>query len=851
MSNGYRYSLIFISLLAVGQTAACQPETPAPKQPPPPTSYNLKPRTMMESPITDGQPGTLEISTPAESNSTRHANEPEQMISAKNHATDGTASDQRHTLVRDTLSPWTQGTPARPTIPRSSDVASRLSDALAALGKTYQPRTHHHLPNGEPTYTNRLIFENSPYLLQHAHNPVDWHPWSDDAFELAKRLDRPVLMSVGYATCHWCHVMERESFEDAEIADFMNQNFVCIKVDREERPDVDSVYMDAVHMMVGRGGWPMTIIMTPDREPFFAGTYFPPRDGVRGARRGFLSILRELSNSYRTDRDSLIQRAASVSRRIAAQAQSRPGAGVPDASSIRATAERFLQMHDPTWGGFGRRPKFPRPVTLDFLLRFYRRTSDVRILNAVTKTLNRMADGGVYDQLGGGFHRYSVDERWLVPHFEKMLYDNAQLAATYLDAWQVTSDTRYASVAADILEYVSREMVDGSGAFWSATDADSEGEEGTFFIWTIKELHSILGPDQARIAIAWWGVTPSGNFEHKNILHTWKSKTAVAKSLGIDIPTLERSIESSRRQLYAHRLKREPPLTDDKILTAWNGLMISAFARGALLLRRPAFLQTAVDAAEHILTVLRTPLQSDDPSSKGRLLRTWRTGGQAKYRGYLEDYAFLVQGMLDLFEATSESRWLRTAIELTDTQIAWYADENHGGFYRTARDAEQLLARQKPNYDGAEPSGNSIAARNLLRLYEYTGTPQYRRLAEQTFRWASQRIERGGTAVPAMLGALDMLLDKPRQIFIIRGSDSDDDLLDQVIKTYLPNKALVRTDLATLPALRALIPSLEGKTARNDKSTAYVCEGGICQKPTSDPKVLVKQLKAIQPYPKP
>jgi hypothetical protein len=671
---------------------------------------------------------------------------------------------------------------------------------------------------------------------------VDWFPWSNEAFELAKRLDRPVLMSVGYATCHWCHVMERESFEDPEIADYMNQHFVCIKVDREERPDVDSVYMDAVHMLAGRGGWPMTIVMTPDKRPFFAGTYFPPRDGARGARRGFLSILTELSENYESNRSQLVQKAASISHRLAKQSQSRPAAGVPGPAALKAAATRFAQIHDPNWGGFGRRPKFPRPVTLDFLLRYYRRTNDSRALTAVTKTLDRMADGGMYDQIGGGFHRYSVDDRWLVPHFEKMLYDNGQLAVTYLDAWQVTANTRYANVATDILDYVAREMVDPSGAFWSATDADSEGVEGKFFVWSKKELDTILGAEVGRIAAAWWGVTDAGNFEHANILHTWKPKVQVAGDLGISIEKLDATVKSARKALYEYRLKRKPPLTDDKVLTAWNGLMISGFARGGFLLNRPDFTQIAKAAASRVLSTLRT-------SADGRLLRTWRAGGTAKHRGYLEDYAFLIQGLLDVFEATSERRWLSEAISLSNIQLDWYQDDSNGGFFRTARDAEKLLTRQKPNYDGAEPSGNSITARNLLRIHEYTGNDRYLTAAEGTFRWAANRIIRGGPAVPAMLSALDMMLDKSRQVFIVQGTDSDEALRAVIQSTYLPNRTIIIASASTISELIPLVPSLEGKVARQGKTTAYVCEGGICQRPTRDPKVLASQLKEVRPYP--
>ena len=724
---------------------------------------------------------------------------------------------------------------------KGGDLKTRMEAALEALGPDYKPRTHHHKADGSPTFINRLIFEGSPYLLQHAHNPVNWYPWGPEAFAEAKRLDRPILLSVGYATCHWCHVMEKESFEDLEIARFMSDNFVCIKVDREERPDVDSVYMDAVHMLHGRGGWPMTVVMTPDREPFFGGTYFPPRDGARGSRKGFLTILGELKGQFTNDRANIVAKAKQISRRIAAESAARPAAGVPDHAALKRTADRFVAIHDRVWGGFGRQPKFPRPVSMEFLLQYHRRTGEAAVLDAVTKTLDKMAAGGIHDHLAGGFHRYSVDTRWLVPHFEKMLYDNAQLTNLYLNAHQVTGRADYAWVARRILEYVAREMVDPEGGFWSATDADSEGHEGTFFVWKPKEMKALLGPDLAKVAMAFWGVTERGNFEGKNILNTPRAGAAVAGELGLSTTELSEKLEKARTILYTARLKRIPPLTDDKITTSWNGLMISAFARGALVLNEPRYAEYAGTAANFVLTKLM---------KDGRLLRRYR--GAARYRAYVEDYAFLGQGLLDLYEATGEPGWLRQTVALHDKLAKHYEDPSAGGFYRTSDDAEKLLARQKPDYDGAQPSGNSIAARNLLRLYEYTGDQRWRQLAERTLKWAAARVQRAGPAVPAMLSALDHYLDKTRQVIVVRAPGDDGKaLLDVLRKAYLPNRMVAVTDADKVATLKTVIPAVANKKPIAGRTTAYVCEEGICKRPTSDPAVFAKQLAETRPYASP
>jgi len=733
-----------------------------------------------------------------------------------------------------------QATPSPTTAAPPESLQTRKLAALKAKGPKYVPRTHHKHPDGSPKHINRLIFESSPYLLQHAHNPVDWYPWGPEPFDLARKLGRPLLMSIGYATCHWCHVMEEESFEDVEIAQYMNDNFVCIKVDREERPDVDDVYMTAVNMLHGRGGWPMTIVMTPDKQPFFGGTYFPPRDGVRGSRKGFLTILRELKAEYDNDRDGVVAKAAALSQRIARQARSQPAAGVPNHTALQAAANRFVGMHDKLNGGFGRRPKFPRPVTLDFLLRYHRRTGDKRVLDAVLLTLDKMAGGGLHDQVGGGFHRYTVDGNWLTPHFEKMLYDNGQLTMTYLAAYQITKKPEYAAVARRTLDYVAREMRDPGGAFWSATDADSEGHEGKFFVWSVDELQRVLGPGLADIAIRYWGATPGGNFEGHNILNVPRPHATVAAELAMTPAQLTAKIAEAAQKLYDVRKGRIPPLTDDKVLTSWNGLMISAFARGSFVLGEPRYAQLAETAAQFLLTNLRT---------NGRLLRTWKAGSGAKYRAYLEDYAFLGQGLIDLYEATDKVRWLNEAKQLHEVLLTTYHDKTSGGFFRTAHDAEKLLVRDKPDYDGAQPSGNSIAARNLLRLWEYTGDARWRTTAEGVFKWAAMRIQRGGVGIPAMLSALDHYLDQARQVILVQAPGDAGEPLRTVLRShYLPNRLYATTAAANVATLGATIPPVQNKVAKGGKATAYVCERGVCKSPTNDPAVLLKQLADVRPY---
>ncbi len=730
----------------------------------------------------------------------------------------------------------------------AAELRAEMTQALNRRGADYRPRTHHLNPDGSPVYTNRLIRQTSPYLLQHAHNPVNWYSWGDQAFEDARRLGRPVLLSIGYSTCHWCHVMEKESFEDIEIATFMNENFICIKVDREERPDVDAVYMDAVRMLSGRGGWPMTTVLTPDREVFFGGTYFPARDGDRGSRVGFLTILRRLSTRYQEDHDSVVADARKLTLRLQAAAEPGPAAGLAGVAPLRAAVDALSRSFDSVYGGFGGAPKFPRSVTLDFLMHYYRRSGDKAALHMVSYTLERMSSGGMYDHVGGGFHRYSTDQRWLVPHFEKMLYDNALLVSTYLDAYQITGQESFAATARQTLDYIAREMTSPQGGFYSATDADSptpagHEEEGWFFTWTPAEIEEVVGAQAARLVSAYYGVTERGNFEGRNIFSTARPLDGVAKSLGLTPQDARAELEALRSALYLARSKRPPPGKDSKVITSWNGLMISAFARAGRILGAPSYTERARTAADFLLaSVMR---------QDGRLMRTWKDG-RPSHDGVLDDYTFLAAGLMDLFEATGERRWLEAAVSFYDVLLSQFWDEKSGGFFSTASDAEKLLVRQKPDYDGAEPSGNSLAVAGLLKLYEFTDNQLYRERAEQSLRAFHALLSRQPTGVVRMLSALDYYLDTPKEIVIVIPDEDAEaaPFFEKLAHTYLPNKVvIVVREGEQVEHMASLLPLVAGKITREGRVTAYVCERRVCKLPTTDPKVFAKQIATVEPYP--
>jgi len=729
--------------------------------------------------------------------------------------------------------------------PFDPELLARFGTKRSARGAAYRPRTRHLHPDGSPVYTNRLFLESSPYLLQHAHNPVNWYPWGDEAFERAKRLNRPVLLSVGYSTCHWCHVMEEESFEDPEIAEYLNRHYVAIKVDREERPDIDAIYMTAVQTMTGHGGWPMTVWLTPERKPFFGGTYFPARDGDRGARSGFLTLLHKLHDVYEEQHEQVLAASERLSEILAATLAPQTGGTVPGAQLLHEIAVLYSHRYDAEHGGVRGAPKFPSGYPVRLLLRYYRRTGYDSVLAQVNHTLTMMAAGGIHDHIGGGFHRYATDSRWRVPHFEKMLYDNALLAIAYLEAWQATGDARFKAVVEDILRYVERDMTAPAGAFFSATDADSPApgggrEEGWFFTWTPAELDAVLDAEDARLVKAHYHVTEEGNFEGRNILYADESLARVAARLGMDEQPARRRLEAARELLYEARRQRPPPLRDEKILTAWNGLMISAYARAGLVLERDEYVQAARRAAHFVLRELH-----DD----ARLYRSYKDGA-AKLDGYLEDYAFFIAALLDLYEATFEIEWLSQAIALDGTLERLFEDKDAGGFFMTGHDHEKLLAREKPAYDGAEPSGNSVAVMNLLRLAEFTTDDRYRRRAQAALEAFAGRLQAHPSALSEMLVALDFQLDMAKEIIIVtpegRREDADP-LLAELRKIYLPNRILaIVEEGAHLQRATGVIPLLEGKRALRGRVTAYVCEQGICELPTSDPGVFSKQIAAVE-----
>ncbi len=677
---------------------------------------------------------------------------------------------------------------------------------------------------------NRLIDESSPYLRQHAHNPVDWYPWGEEALQKAVELDRPIFLSVGYSSCHWCHVMERESFENEEIAAVMNENFISVKVDREERPDIDSIYMAAVQLMTQRGGWPMSVFLAPDRRPFWGGTYFPPPT--------FKEILLKIADAYREKRDEVTQTGSSLLEHLGPEEGYRRDDLVSQEDYDQAV-QYARRTFDPRYGGFGPAPKFPRSVEISMLLRAYCRSGDESVLEMCERTLQGMAMGGMYDQVGGGFHRYSTDERWLVPHFEKMLYDNALLAKTYLEAYQITHKDVYRTVASEVLDYVLREMTGPEGGFFSATDADSEGEEWTFFVWTPGEVEAVLGPEDARVVCTYYTITEAGNFEGKSIPYARRSLENVVKELGLEPDRAAEILALGRRKLYDEREKRQKPFRDEKILTSWNGLMISALARGAQVLDEPRYREAAVRAAEFILETL---------VRDGRLLRVYKDG-ESKVLAFLEDYAFFSEALLDLYEATFEPRHLREACQFMDFVTASFADEEAGGFFYTATDHEQLIVRRKEIFDSATPAGGGIAALNLLRLERMTGRKEYRRFADEYFRSIKGVIGRAPMAFGSTLMGADFYLSPAVEVVVVGdfGDAATQELLRTVHATFLPARVFVAAESGWSGSLAEEIPLLEGKGLGGESAAegpkAFVCRDFVCQAPVDTPEELRRQLE--------
>ena len=660
---------------------------------------------------------------------------------------------------------------------------------------------------------NKLVNETSPYLLQHANNPVDWHPWGTEALELAKTQDKPILLSIGYSACHWCHVMEHESFENASIARLMNDNFINIKVDREERPDIDQIYMNAVQIMTGSGGWPLTLFLLPSTEPFYGGTYFPPDD--RYGRPGFPRLLEAIAEAYRLRRDELKSNAQLLLNHLNQPPRDlgmSPEIGVP---LLEQAARSLGSKFDPREGGFGGAPKFPPSMTLDFLMRYYHRSHDEHVLHMVNFTLEKMAYGGMYDQVGGGFHRYSVDDRWLVPHFEKMLYDNALLARAYLDAYRLTKKPLYRRITEEILDFVVREMRSPDGGFYSTQDADSEGVEGKFYVWSLEEFKSVVGEDVELLA-GYFDVTSHGNWEHSNILNVPRPPEDEADD------TLRSKLETARRKLYDEREKRVRPGRDEKILTDWNGLMLRAFADAAAFLGRDDYRQVAQSNAEFTLKALW---------DGQRLLHNFKDG-RARFNGYLDDYANFADGLLALYQLTFDKKWLDHAAAMADLMTTKFWDADRGGFYFTALDHEELISRTKDNFDNATPSGNSVAADVLLRLSALLDRPDYREKAEAILKLNANLVIQFPSGFGRLLAALDFSVGPSQEIAIVAGPEP---FVSELRKHYLPRTVVAAGESNS-------IPLLQDRRSIDGKPTAYVCQNFACKQPVTEVSTFIDQL---------
>ncbi|HYA29817.1 MAG TPA: thioredoxin domain-containing protein [Acidobacteriota bacterium] len=669
--------------------------------------------------------------------------------------------------------------------------------------------------------TNRLIHEISPYLLQHAHNPVDWYPWGDEAFQRAKAENKPILLSIGYSACHWCHVMERESFENEKIAAVMNDLFVNIKVDREERPDLDEIYMNAVQMLTGRGGWPMTMFLTPERKPFYGGTYFPPED--RGGMPGFPRILMSAAQAYRDRREDVDKSVTQILAALQRMSESSASEKTFSPSVIAAGAEKISRAYDSENGGLGQAPKFPNAGVYEIFLRHYHHSKSERYLEMVIHTLTKMAQGGIYDHLGGGFHRYSVDAKWLVPHFEKMLYDNAQLMRIFAHAYKLTGEPLFKTVVDETCGYLLREMCQPDGGFYSTQDADSDGEEGKFFVWTETEINNLLGEPDGEIFARIYDVSAAGNFDGKNILHPILTLDQASKYFRRDRSEIEALIARAKQKLFGEREKRVKPFRDEKIITAWNGLMLSGLAEAIKISPRPAY----IEAAQRTIDFIFTRMFRD-----GSLLHMYKDG-QAKLLGFLDDYAFLAIGLLDVYEVSFERSLLDRAQQLTGIMLREFWDQNEGGFFFTGNSHELLISRAKPIFDASIPSGNAMATQVLLRMHHITGNEDYRQRAEKVLRSYYDAMESQPFGFAHLLCALDFYLTQPKEIVVV-GEGQDEmtrDFLDKIHSLYLPN--LILQFANSNDALANISPLLEGKTQLNGKPTVYVCHNHTCSAPTT------------------
>ncbi len=696
--------------------------------------------------------------------------------------------------------------------------------------------------NNKDAKPNRLVNEKSPYLLQHAYNPVDWHAWGDEAFEKAKRDDKPIFLSIGYSTCHWCHVMEHESFEDPEVAALMNEAFVSIKVDREERPDIDHIYMTTCQMMTGSGGWPLNVVMTFEKKPFFAGTYFPKES--RFGRIGMMDLAPRITELWKTRRGDMLRAADQIYASLKGLPEDSPG-GVPGYPTLDKAYDEFVDRFDPMNGGFGPAPKFPTPHNLFFLLRYWKRAKESKALSMVEKTLKAMRNGGLYDHVGFGFHRYSTDPEWLVPHFEKMLYDQALISMAYIETYQATGQEEYSQVVREIFTYVLRDMTSPEGAFYSAEDADSEGHEGKFYVWTHDELVDVLGEDDARLASQVYNFRSGGNFKEEstgmltgaNIPHMTKSVTEISAELKMAESELAQTLREIRRKLFEARERRVRPHKDDKILTDWNGLMIAALTKGARALGRKDYAVAARKAVDFVLEAMR--------DSNGRLLHRFRDG-EAALEAKADDYAFFIWGLLELYETTFEARYLNIALELNKEFMDRFWDDYTGGFYFTSADATDLLVRRKEVHDGATPSGNSVAMMNLLKLGRLIANPRLEQKAETISRAFAGNLEQFPSGHTQLLCALEFALGSSHEVVIVGKRDANDteEMFKKLRRSFQPNTVVLFKPEGNGSESSSLPEFVDSHGAIDDRATAFVCLNYNCNLPTTEPDKMLELLEA-------
>jgi len=679
--------------------------------------------------------------------------------------------------------------------------------------------------------SNHLANETSPYLLQHADNPVDWYPWGEEALDRAKSEDKPILLSIGYAACHWCHVMEHESFEDPETARLMNDLFICIKVDREERPDIDQIYMKFVQMTTGSGGWPLNVFLTPDQEPFYGGTYFPPDD--RYGRPSWTKALQSANKFYRENKQKLKENIDIIKEEFKKSQEEGGLSDIPEPKIMQSSAQQLASLYDPRFGGIGRAPKFPAVYPLSLFLRNFYVTGSREYLDMVTHTLDRMAKGGIYDQIGGGFARYSVDEKWLVPHFEKMLYDNAQLVPLYLDAYMLSDNKYFKEIAEGILTFVMRELLSPDGGFYSSLDADSEGVEGKFYVWEKSEIDALLGDNESKVFCDYYDVTEKGNFEDKNILHIQTDLQTSAARFNLTVDEVKDILKESRVILLEARSKRVRPGLDDKILTSWNGLMLTAFARMYQVDRNDVYKKVI----EKNINFIKSNLFSN-----GHLLRTYNKG-KAKYHAYLDDYAFLIQGLLDAYEAVFDVEYLEWAHELSEYANQNFWDDDKYGYFYTSSEQKELIERMKDEHDASLPSGTAIMMMNLLRFYSLTESGEFISMAEQILKKYGKRMESNPYGYASYLLGFDFYTQKPKEIVLVLPQDSDaQKYYDTIFKTYLPNKVVIALkEDQTASTLSASL--LQGKIPIDGKITAYVCHNFACSQPVFTTDDLANLLK--------